>query len=142
MKLFPKEYRPLLGTAVASAICISGGAAFLWHSAQDNQAAIQLLEKRSTEINRFRNATPPPSAEHLKQLQQQLSLVESKYRALNDQVAALDKFPVTPVSPQEFQKALNERVQNLQKKAEKCAPRWHRRRQFQDRKYRPSLSEC
>lgn len=119
MKIFPKEYRPLLGTAIACAACISGGAAFLWHSLQESQAAIQLLEKRSAEINRFRNATPSPSGEQLKQLQQQLAAVESKYLALREKVGALDKFPVVPVSPQEFQKALNDRVQSLQKKAEK-----------------------
>lgn len=119
MNLFPKEYRLVLGTAITSAICISGAAAFVWHSSQESHAAILLLEKRSAEINRYRNATPPPSGEQLKQLQQQFTSLESKYRALNDKVGALDKFPVQSVSPQEFQKALNERVQNLQKKAEK-----------------------
>jgi len=119
MKIFPKEYRPLLGTAIACAVCISGGTAFLWHSLQESQAAVQLLEKRSAEINRFRNATPAPSGDQLKQLQQQLAAVESKYLTLREKVGALDKFPVVPVSPQEFQKALNDRVQSLQKRAEK-----------------------
>lgn len=119
MNLFPKEYRLLLGTAITSAVCISGGAAFVWHSSQESRAAVQLLEKRSAEINRYRNATPPPSGEQLKQLQLQFNSLESKYRALHEKVGALDKFPVQSVSPQEFQKALNERVQNLQKKAEK-----------------------
>ncbi len=119
MKFFPKETRSLIGTATIAVICVSGSAAFVWNATQEREAATQLLQKRSEEINRFRNATPPPTKDHAKQLQTQLDAAEATYRGLRTAISEVDKFPLQTISPQEFQKSLNEKAQALLKKAEK-----------------------
>ena len=113
-----KEYRAVFGTAAVSLLCIGGSAALLWFSMQERIAAVELLSKRSSEINRFRNATPPPSKEHTKQLEKQLAETEAAYQKLRKAIIDTHKFPIRAVSPQDFQKTLNEKAQALWKRAE------------------------
>jgi len=114
-----KEYKGVIASASVALIAICGTAAFAWFAYQDRDQAIQLLKSKSDEINRFRSATPPPTKDHSKQLIQQYEAVEKNHQELRKAIADNDKFAPQPISPQDFQKALNERAQSLFKRADK-----------------------
>jgi hypothetical protein len=119
MKPAIKQYKGVIASATLAIVAISASGAFVWFAFEDREAATLLLKSRSEEINRFRNANPPPSKEHSRQLQVQLEAAENAYHGLRSALVQNDTFPLQPISPQDFQKALNEKAQALLKKAEK-----------------------
>lgn len=116
-----KEYKGVIASASVALVAVSGAATFSWFAFQERDQAIQSLKAKSEEINRFRSATPPPTKEHSKQLVQQYEAVEKTFQELRKAVADNDKFTPQPISPQDFQKALNDKAQFLFKRAEKDA---------------------
>jgi len=114
-----KEYKGLIAAATFAVLGVSASGAFVWFAYQDRVTETQLLKKRSDEINRFRNASPPPTKDHSKQLQLQLEATEKAYKTLREALIENDKFPPNAISPQDFQKSLNEKAQALFKKSEK-----------------------
>lgn len=114
-----KEYKGVIAAVSVAVIGVGGCAAFSWFAYQSRETAMQSFKAKSDEINRYRSAVPPPTKTHSEQLQKQLDEVEKTVQALRSAVVANDAFSLQPISPQDFQKALNEKAQALFKKARK-----------------------
>ena len=114
-----KEYRGVIAAVSVAVLGAGGSGAFCWFAFQAREESTQLLKSKSDEINRFRSATPPPSKQHSEQLLQQFKEVEKTVGTLRKAVVDNDTFSPQPISPQDFQKALNEKAQALFKKADK-----------------------
>ena len=114
-----KEYKGFIAAVSVALIGVGGCAAFSWFAYQNREKAMQSFKSKSDEINRYRSAVPPPTKAHSEQLQKQFDDVEKTVTALRSAVVANDNFSLQPISPQDFQKALNEKAQALFKKAKK-----------------------
>ncbi len=114
-----KEYKGFIAAVSVALVGVGGCAAFSWFAYQNREKAMQSFKSKSDEINRYRSAVPPPTKAHTEQLQKQFDEVEKTVQALRSAVVANDNFSLQPISPQDFQKALNEKAQALFKKAKK-----------------------
>lgn len=114
-----KEYKGFIAAVSVALIGVGGCVAFSWFAYQNREKAMQSFKSKSDEINRYRSAVPPPTKAHSEQLQKQFDEVEKTVQTLRSAVVANDIFSLQPISPQDFQKALNEKAQALFKKARK-----------------------
>jgi len=118
MKFLPKEYRGIAGASAFALLSLGGSGAYFGYALDQQSAAMKIAEEKSAEHKRLLNANPPPSPEQLKQLEGHRDTCRATLGELRKTFAAID-FTVQDQTPQEFQKALNDKTQAFIKKAEK-----------------------
>jgi hypothetical protein len=118
MKFLPKEYRGIAGASAFAVLSLGGSGAYFGYALDQQSAAMKIAEEKSAEHKRLLSANPPPSPEQLKQLEGHRDTCRAPLEELRKNFAAID-FTVQDQTPQEFQKALNDKTQAFIKKAEK-----------------------
>lgn len=118
MKFLPKEYRGIAGASAFALLSLGGSGAYFGYALDQQSAAMKIAEEKSAEHKRLLSANPPPSPEQLKQLEGHRDTCRATLGELRKSFAAID-FTVQDQTPQEFQKALNDKTQAFIKKAEK-----------------------
>jgi hypothetical protein len=114
-----REYKGLIAAVTASVLGMGGSAWFFWSRYEAQEKALQTLKSKSSEITRFRNALPPPTQENAVISQRELKKVDETVAALRSAVLGNDAFPLSSISPQDFQKILNDKAQALFERSKK-----------------------
>ncbi|MEI6871070.1 MAG: Amuc_1100 family pilus-like protein [Verrucomicrobiota bacterium] len=118
MKFLPKQYRGIVTASTLGLLGIGGSGAYFGFSLDAQMDAKKLLEEKSAALTKILNSNSPPSAEQLKQLEQQKESYGKALRDLRESLSSLD-FIVPEQSPQDFQKSLNDKTLAFASKAEK-----------------------
>jgi hypothetical protein len=118
MNLFSREYRAIVGASAFALLAISGSAAFLWQAHDSHTAALMELGKRNLEFDNLRSATPPPTEEIRKQLEERKRASTASADKLRAAFTSMN-LPLEKIQPQEFQTALNLKTQSFIAKATK-----------------------
>lgn len=118
MNLLSKEYRAIFGASTFALLCVGGGGAFLWTAAQDRDAAVEELQKRSKDFDRLRSVSPAPTDESRRQLEQQEKAATAAANKLLAAWTAVN-VPLEKIQSQDFQTALNTKTQSFIAKAAK-----------------------
>ena len=117
MKAFLLEHRNVLITAIAGAAIVAGSGLFTYEAYQKNSHAFSELKEVSQRLGNIHKSVPTPTPENLAELQRQKQEASEALEKLTGDVRALD-LPLAPLTPPEFQKALNEKAQSLKKLAD------------------------
>jgi hypothetical protein len=118
MNLLSKEYRSIAGALIFALALISTSVAYLWTSLDLRNQNIGILTKRGKELQSLRTGNPPPTSDHLKQLEKQL---EQAHQSFNDLHSVLCKLniPLDKIPPQDFKASLNAKSKEFSARAEK-----------------------
>jgi len=118
MKFLPKEYRSIAGASAFAVLSMGGSGTYFWFAFNQQTEALEAAAKKSAEHKRLMSGNPVPSQEQLKQLETQRDQFQEALKNLRTAISALN-FGANEQTPQEFQKALNDKTQSFSKKAEK-----------------------
>jgi hypothetical protein len=120
MNSIPKEYNPLIASAFAVVAAVGGSLYFAIDALNIESESLESLSSISQKIEKLNKSPLPPTTEYLKALESQKSVIAEKIESLQQQVRKID-VPTLDMSPEDFQKALNEKAQSIAEKAAKEA---------------------
>lgn len=112
-----KENLNLIIAGSISALLVGGSGYYLYQAFDLNQAAFKELETVSASLTKIQDVKPTPNEDNLGELHKQHEDAKKAFDTLTAEVKALE-MPLEEITPPEFQKRLNEKVQSLAKLAE------------------------
>ncbi|MEI6714918.1 MAG: Amuc_1100 family pilus-like protein [Verrucomicrobiota bacterium] len=112
-----KENLNLIIAGSISALLVGGSGYYLYQAFDINQAAFKELETVSASLTKIQDVKPTPNEDNLTELHKQREDAKKAFDTLTAEVKALE-MPLEEITPPDFQKRLNEKVQALAKLAE------------------------
>lgn len=118
MKSIPKEYNAVIACGVAAILMIGGSGYFAFDSLTLESESVEVVSELSDKIEKFNKSPVPPTESYLKALLDQKNELNLKIEGLQARARAID-IPTEDLSPEDFQKNLNQKAQNVAEKAAK-----------------------
>jgi hypothetical protein len=118
MNSIPKEYNLVIGCAFAVLVAFGGSLYFAIDALNLESDSLESVSTVSQKIEKLNKSTIPPTPEYLKALESQKSAIREKIESLQQQARKID-IPMLDMSPEDFQKALNQKAQSIAEKAAK-----------------------
>ena len=118
MKSIPKEYNVVVACGFTALLMLGGFGYFAFDSLSLESEGLEALAAVSEKIEKFNKSTTPPTDSYLKELIEQKNELSSKIEGLQAIARATD-IPTEDLSPEDFQKNLNQKAQSIAEKASK-----------------------
>jgi hypothetical protein len=118
MNSIPKEYNLVVGCAFAVVVAFGGSLYFAIDALNLESESLESVSTISQKIEKLNKSPIPPTTEYLKALESQKSAITEKIESLQQLARKID-IPTVDMSPEDFQKALNQKAQNIAEKAAK-----------------------
>ena len=118
MNSIPKEYNVVIGCGFAAVVALGGSLYFAIDAGNLESESVESLSTVSQKIEKLNKSPIPPTAEYLKALESQKSMIAQKIESIEQQARKID-VPTPDMSPEDFQKALNQKAQSIAEKAAK-----------------------
>lgn len=118
MNSIPKEYNLVIGCVVAVFAAIGSSLYFAIDALNIESESVESLSNISQKIEKLNKSPIPPTTEYLKALEAQRSVIAEKIESLQQHARKID-VPTPEMSPEDFQKALNQKAQSIAEKAAK-----------------------
>lgn len=118
MKSIRKEYNAVVACGFAALVMISGSGYFAFDSLTLESESLEAVSALSEKIAKFNKSPNPPTETYLKALIDQKNELSLKIEGLQRRARAID-IPTEDLSPEDFQKNLNQKAQSLAEKASK-----------------------
>ncbi|NBV86449.1 MAG: hypothetical protein EBS01_09355, partial [Verrucomicrobia bacterium] len=90
MKFIPKQYRKIAAVSTLGLLGIGGSGAYFGFSWEAQTDAMKLLAEKSAVLKKIFNSDSPPSAEQLKQLEQQKESCAKAVEELREVLSGID----------------------------------------------------
>ena len=120
MKSIPKEYNVVVACGFTALLMLGGFGYFAFDSLTLESEALEAVALVSEKIEKFNKSATPPTDSYLKELAEQKNEISSKIESLQALARAID-IPTEDLSPEDFQKNLNQKAQSVAEKASKEA---------------------
>ena len=118
MKSIPKEYNGVVACGFAALIMVGGSGYFAFDSLTIETESVEAVSALSEKIEKFNKSPNPPTETYLKTLIDQKTELNLKIEGLQTRARAVD-IPTEDLSPEDFQKNLNQKAQSVAEKASK-----------------------
>lgn len=113
-----KENQSLIISGLVSLVLTGAGGYYLYSGMEQNHSAFEELQKVNQSLVKAMGINPSPNEENLKELNRQKEEAAEAVTRLTQELKALDMALDEQLTPTDFQKQLNEKVQSLAKLAE------------------------
>lgn len=120
MKSIPKEYNSVVACGFAAILLIGGSGYFAFDSLTLESESLDAVGSVSEKIEKFNKSPTPPTETYLKELIDQKNELSLKIEGLQKRARMID-IPTEDLSPEDFQKNLNQKAQSVAEKASKEA---------------------
>ena len=118
MNSIPKEYNLVVGCVFAVIAAFGGSLYFAIGALSLESESLESVSTISQKIDKLNKSPIPPTTEYLNALESQKRAITEKIESLQQQARKID-IPMLDMSPEDFQKALNQKAQNIAEKAAK-----------------------